>query len=171
MSLIVENGTGLANANGYISEADADAYHVDYGNPAAWSGATTAVKEDAIRLATQYLDAVYGRRWLGYRNLSTQALAWPRTNVTDYDGYVLSSSVLPIKLVQAAAVLALAKVNGDTLLPDVTDPSAIKSTKSKVGPLSSDKEYFGGKAMYKKYSLVDSLIASLIKTNNEMQRS
>lgn len=171
MALIVEDGTGLANSNGYISVADADTYHADFGNPTAWSGATTAVKENAIRMATQYLDAVFGGRWKGLRNLSTQALHWPRSNVSDYDDFVLSSSAIPIQLEQSAAVLALANVNGDTLLPDVTDPSAVKSTKSKVGPLSSEKEYFGGKAHYKKYSLVDSLVAVLILSINEMQRS
>ena len=36
MALIVEDGTGLANAESYVSVADATTYHTNYGNT-AWT--------------------------------------------------------------------------------------------------------------------------------------
>ena len=74
MALVVEDGTGLSTAESYISVADADTYHSDRGN-ALWTG-TDAVKEEALRQATEYLDATYD--WKGSISLTTQALNWPR---------------------------------------------------------------------------------------------
>lgn len=171
MALTVENGTGLASAESYTSVSGADTYHTAYGNPAAWSGATTAVKETALRTATQYLDAVYGLRWKGLRANEGQGLDWPRANAEDYDGYVIASTSLPADLENANSILALAHVNGDTLVPDIADPSAIKRTRSKIAVLETEKEYFGGKSLYKKYTLVEKILKDLIYSNAELQRS
>ena len=67
MSLIVEDATGLSTAESYLSVANADTYHASYTGSTAWSGASTGTKERALRRATQYLDSVYGGRWLGER--------------------------------------------------------------------------------------------------------
>ena len=40
MALIVEDGTGVTNANTYISEANADAYLAQFGPNTAWDAAT-----------------------------------------------------------------------------------------------------------------------------------
>lgn len=170
MALIVEDGTGLSTANSYLSEADADTYHTDHGNPTAWSGATSAVKEEALRLATQYLDNVYGQRWRGVRIEELMALQWPRSSVVDYDGFNLLTTALPQKLQDATAEMALKKVNGDTLLPDVSDPSTLESIRFKATVIESEKHYIGGKAFYKRYSTVDRLVAGLIHNNKELQR-
>ena len=42
MALTHEDGTGKADAESYLSVTDADTYHTAHGDPAAWSGATTA---------------------------------------------------------------------------------------------------------------------------------
>lgn len=54
MALIVEDGTGLADAESYLSVADADTYHADRNNE-AWQDYSTAEKEAALRKATQYI--------------------------------------------------------------------------------------------------------------------
>ena len=66
MSLIVEDGTGKSNAESYISVADADTYHSNRDNT-DWAALTTAEKERLLRIATDYMVAVYRLRWDGYR--------------------------------------------------------------------------------------------------------
>lgn len=78
MALIVEDGTGLPDAEAYISVADADAYFAARGN-AVWAALDTPQKEAALRLGADYMGAVYGPKWCGKRLTDTQALDWPRT--------------------------------------------------------------------------------------------
>ena len=51
MSLVVEDGTGKADAESYISVADADTYHSNRGNT-DWAALTTTEKEQLLRGAT-----------------------------------------------------------------------------------------------------------------------
>lgn len=78
MALIVEDGSGLPNAEAYISVEDADAYFSVRGN-AAWAALGTPQKEAALRLGADYMGAVYGPKWCGKRLTDAQALDWPRT--------------------------------------------------------------------------------------------
>lgn len=77
MTLVAEDGTGLPGAESYASVSAADAYFVNRGNE-AWAGLSTPAKEAALRLATDYMGAVYGRLWRSCRKTETQALDWPR---------------------------------------------------------------------------------------------
>lgn len=77
MTLVHEDGTGLANAESFASVATADTYFADRGN-AAWAALTTTAKEQALRLATDHMGATWGALWRGYRKTEAQALDWPR---------------------------------------------------------------------------------------------
>jgi len=172
MALIVEDGTGKSDAESYLSEADADTYHTAHGNPTAWSGATSAAKEEALRMGTQYLDVVYGQRWLGSRSNTDQALAWPRSDVVDYDGLLIASNTIPQDLKDAtaeAAIRHISETNG--LLPDVSEPGDIASETDKVGPISTSRTYVGGRSQLKQFSLIDGLIAGLVAGAGRIIRS
>ena len=80
MSLIVEDGTGLANAESLCSVADADTIHAARGNT-AWAALTTPQKEQNLRKGTDYMTGKYTTLRAGYRRLATQALDWPREDV------------------------------------------------------------------------------------------
>lgn len=109
MSLIVEDGTGLATAQSYISVADAATYLAAKGDT-TWAAATDASREAALVRATAYLDGAYGQRWPGSRSLSTQALDWPRSYAWDRDGYGLTGVPQAVKNATCeAAVLELAE--------------------------------------------------------------
>ncbi len=170
MALIVEDGTGKSDAESYISVADATTYHAAYNNPASWSGAATADQENALRVSAQYLDAVYGRRWAGYRANEGQALDWPRSGAEDLDGYAIDDDSVPIELERATAILALKVIDGDTLLPDIATPGQISSESAQVGALSTSKTYLGGKGEYKRYSLVEHILAPLIRVGSGVDR-
>ncbi|MGB0972784.1 MAG: DnaT-like ssDNA-binding protein, partial [Mycobacterium sp.] len=142
MALTVEDGTGLAAAESYASAAEAIAYldaHAASGSSNVFTAASTPDQEIALRAATDYLDGNYSSRWLGYRANQVQALDWPRSDVTDIDGYAIASTTVPQRLKDATAELALrfiATSSGhDTqrLQPDQTPPVGqvtVKRTKA-----------------------------------------
>ena len=171
MALVVEDGTGLTNADSYLSEADADTYVAAHGADAVWTAALTADKEEALRLATQALDAQYGGQWRGLRANDTQALDWPRENAEDDDGYAIDDESVPTALEHACAELAVKEVNGDTLVADLTNPGAVKRELRKVGPITKEDEYVGGKSQIKSYRLVEMLLRPLIHPSNQVARA
>lgn len=143
MALVVEDGSGLALADSYVSIADADAYHLAMGNT-TWTGADS-VKEPALRRATQYIDANF--TFKGEPLTTTQGLEFPRV---DADGYLPD---WPIKnLVAATCELALRALSG-TL---VDDTAAESIRREKVGPIET--EYFRNDGAQKRYPIVDKLL-------------
>lgn len=84
MTLTVETGVGLANADSYVSAADALSYAT--ANGLAWPTDVPA-QEAAVRRATMWIDATYRSRFPGYRrNRRLQALEWPRVQAFALEG-------------------------------------------------------------------------------------
>ena len=81
MSLICEDGSGKSDSESYISVADASSYHTARGNTAWAALATDALREAALRRATDYMRQAYRSRWQGYKVNEDQALDWPRYDV------------------------------------------------------------------------------------------
>ncbi|HET6416467.1 MAG TPA: DnaT-like ssDNA-binding protein [Polyangiales bacterium] len=162
-TFVVETGTGSSTANSYSTEAAADQYHENYGDPTDWSGATTTVKENALRVATQYMDARFGTRWLGTKANETQRLDWPRCGAV-VEEYTIDSDVIPEPLQDTTAVLALKHVQGTALIPDVTNAGTLSRVRVKVGPIEEEKEYAGsfGETDQTTFELAERLIASLV---------
>lgn len=139
MALIVEDGTGLPDAEAYISVADADAYHAARGN-AAWAALAEPAKEAALRLATDYMEAEYGPRWRGNRLTAEQALSWPR----GVEG-------VPEAVRRANAELAV-RASAGPLLAD-QGPAVKQET---VGPISVT--YADGARQSTRYAAVDAAL-------------
>ncbi len=167
MALVVEDGSGLSTAESYLSVADADTYHAAHSASTTWSGADTSDKENALRVATQYLDVEYGIRWQGLRGSSTQALDWPRSNV-EVDGFLLSSTSLPTELKSATAEMALRQLSSP-IIPDVSDPMVIEES-VKVDVIEESKKYAGPKTKLKQYTIVEKLIRRLLVQTTKMVR-
>ncbi|TWI69055.1 hypothetical protein IP91_00120 [Pseudoduganella lurida] len=148
MALIVETGTGLANAASYASVAAADAYHASRGN-ALWNTLATERKEQLLRAATDYM-VVYAASWSGSRQYAEQALDWPRDGAEAFD-FDVPQSTVPAQVVNACAVLAL-KAAAGPLLPD---PAQAKK-RQKVGPL--EVEYQDYSTSTKRYASVDAML-------------
>lgn len=125
MTLTIENGVGLPDADALISLAACNTYHVAKGN-AAWAGAD-ADKESAIRRATAYLSRSVA--WAGVRTHGrAQALAWPRSGCVDIEGYGIASSEIPVEVIDACAELALIELEAPGAMSPVVTPSeAVKS--------------------------------------------
>lgn len=162
MALVVETGAGLANAEAYISVADADAYFAARGN-AAWAALTIDQKEQNLRKGADYMTAEYAGRWAGQRVTQTQALDWPRVYVPRRDvagGYGPSpiywpSNVVPEPVRRANAELAVRAAGGEL------EPDAGAQVKSEtVGPISV--VYQDGARQGTAFKAVDNMLAPLL---------
>src|SRR3990167_1017081 len=168
MALVVEDGTGLANANSYISVADADTYFADRNNT-DWDNVEE--KEAALILATDYMVSMYRLRWKGYKVLTTQALDWPRYEVDKPDSNYAcrafyESNEIPIEIKRACAELALRSVVTGGLTPDVSSDDQLSSVK--VGPI--ELSYKEGSSPVKTFRQVSAILAPFIVGSNGMGR-
>ena len=118
MSLICEDGSGKSDSESYISVADASSYHTARGNTAWAALATDALREAALRRATDYMRQAYRSRWQGYKVNEDQALDWPRYGV-EVEGYAVDSDIVPTEVKNACAELAL-RASAADLNPDLT---------------------------------------------------
>ena len=103
---------GAANANSYITVAEADAYFETHLYGEEWIAMDDEDKEKALYMAARLLDQY---DWKGLKaNNSTQALRWPRSLVLDREGwFYLDSATIPVFLKQATAELARYMTFGD----------------------------------------------------------
>ena len=168
MSIIVESGLGLPNAESYIDVAGADAYH-DGRQNTAWAALDTPTKEALLRRATEYMVGQYRAQWKGRRTGATQALDWPRFNVQLPDvgfGRVAAYipwTVVPTDVCNACAVLAL-QANSGPLAPPLT-----RTVKEKViGPIKT--VYADGAPEHVRYRAVDQMLAAYLTGNGTSGR-
>jgi len=100
----IDATVGGVSANSYITEAEGDTYwDANYYNT-TWTALSSANKQTLSIMATRLLD--YWVDWIGSKATSTQALRWPRYDVTDRDGYWVDGNVIPTFLKNASAELA-----------------------------------------------------------------
>ena len=143
MGLITQNNTGtMANANGYIDIAYADAYFLSLNkDDADWADLDIEVKEAAIISATSHIDNSNMGNFKGNRLTEAQVTQFPRTGLADFDGYVVSG--VPELLMRATAEYAI-RASVEVLTPDPTYEDSgmpIKQKKEKVGPIEESTTY------------------------------
>lgn len=164
MPLIVEDGSGIANADSYCSLAEASAYHADRGNTLWATGMSDTEREQALRRGTEYMVQVYRDLWAGSRKTIAQSLDWPRYEVpikdspTGYGAFpsYYADDEVPLAVRQACAVMAFKAASGD-LAPDVGTP--VK--REKVGPI--EVEYQDGARQTVRYQVLDNMLAPFLR--------
>ncbi len=166
MALIVEDGTSKTDSESYASVADADAYFTGRTGSSTWAAttSTTALKEQALRDATDYIEETYNARFRGRKSDEDQALSFPRYHLVDYDGYAIDSDEIPTKLKRATMELAV-RALGQDLQPDLDSPGEIAEEESTVGSLSKRTKYVGGKGNLKSYRVVRMLLREFVFGN------
>lgn len=168
----VETGLGSATANSYVTVAEADQYFLDHAPPAAWTAAVQATKEQALRIASQYLDTMYNARWLGFRTNRTQNLCWPRSAVVDLEGFGYDTRTIPQRVKDACCEAARRQISGTVLLPDQVNPGTITSTDVQVGPLKKSVTYGGaGYSQIPAFKQIRGLLRLLLKSANIAERA
>lgn len=137
MALTVEDGTGLADSNSYVTVAEAKAY-------AAARGIELPVDDDDVEVllikAMDYLEAqrskYQGRKtWprpdMDVSHPHAQALQWPRVGVVLDCSYDLPDNVIPEELKRAQSQLTIEVFAGLELMPS-SDGSMVKREKVDV---------------------------------------
>jgi hypothetical protein len=97
-TIVVEDGTGLANSNSYASEAQLTTYAADRN--------VTVTGTAAVLLITA-MDYIEQQPFKGNKNTKEQALQWPRFSVW-IDSYSIDSDEIPLLLLEAQMEAALA---------------------------------------------------------------
>lgn len=116
MTLIIEDGTGKADAQSYASAATIEAYCVARAYSAWTDNGDDDAKDAAILRAMTFLDSM---NWHGYAANAGQALEWPRACMEDRNGRAIDSNVIPSPVVHALAELALRELaSPGATLPD-----------------------------------------------------
>jgi len=148
----------VKNTNSYVDLADADIYFGDRLDVAAWTGATDALKEQALVTATSMLDE---QRWVGIAVSATQPLAFPRIG-TYFDPRIgtevaFDETETPDRVIKATYEQAYHLLNNDGLLDSTSSVENIK-----VGPIELENI----KSSSKKSSAVRSLITPMLVNGN-----
>lgn len=115
MALIVEDGTGVANANSYGTIGAARSYAVDRNITLS---ATDSVVSGQLVMGTDYLES-FAQQFVGSPTSPTQALSWPRQNVMANSDTPFPSNSIPIDLIHALFECVIAQFNGVELQPSV----------------------------------------------------
>jgi hypothetical protein len=183
MAFVVEDGTGISNANAYAAEAFVDSYHTDRLN-AAWTSLTdSALKQAAIIKATDYID--YRWDFIGDRKkaFELQSLKWPRIGAwVQVDEKTLLANQVPLQVQNACAEYALLAVNlasaagtlGD-LAPalEVDDTGGkIIAKREKVGPVEEETKFSGsfGLITLRPYPAADNWLRDLVLHGRKVAR-
>jgi len=166
--LIVEDGSNVSDAESYCTVAFADTYFSNRGN-AAWAVLTTALKEEALRRSTDYMEQMFRADWKGYRKYATQSLSWPRFGVYGEPVLIgnpelaypllISDTIVPIEVQRACAELALRASAGE-LYPDVSE----RITQETIGPIST--KYALNSPSTPQYKAINAMLSPYLKNGS-----
>ena len=184
--LIVEDGSGIEDANSYSDIATALAY-INLRQSAKLTPFKSAIESNrvaALILASEYIDL----RWR-YEGVITfpgddvtlpQALQWPRDGAVDDRGLIVADDELPLSLVNATIEYAARAINPTTfdaqsLLSDrpVDDDSGkfITEKTEVLGPLRETTKWSGskGRTTWVDYGNADRIMrnSGLLATSGE----
>lgn len=128
MTLIVEDGTGKADAEAYQTVAEFRAHCEAYGLDL--TGKTDAQCEIALRKALAFIDTIY--RYKGTRLSAGQAAEFPRAGCTDWSGFVVTG--VPQRVKRASGFLGHTALS-EELYTDLDRGGMV--TSESVGPIST----------------------------------
>lgn len=151
--MIVEDGSGIAGANSYVTTEEANTFHADRSN-GAWTAASTGFKESALINASDYIDANY--KFDSFTSSSTQGLAWPRYGILNEAGYAQAG--VPVAVKKATMMLALEALSGS--LQGAQDSAQVLSTEQSLDGVGSTKMTFA-KNTKARFPAVDAILASV----------
>lgn len=120
--LIIEDGTGKADAESFATAADLVSYAAKYGVAVP---ATEPEQEALLRRSAVQMQVM---TWKGCRANSDQALSWPRKDAV-VDGEILPSNYIPARIEYGQMALA-AEIHADDIDPPEKRTGAV--TKERV---------------------------------------
>lgn len=166
VEIIVEDGTGIYQANSPVSIEDADAFWAQQGN-FDWDASED--KGAALVRGTQYVAQRYADRWKGKRTYGRQqTLDWPRTGVVDRDGNEVADDEMPIEYKNAVYVASLMASLGET---DMTTEESRVIRSEKIGAMAITYESAGSwtEAGLRFPDCLDDILNNLVTSRNSAQ--
>ena len=162
-TIIVEDGTGLSNANSYVSVADADTYLGDRGYT-VWTDSTEEDLQISLIRATDYVDQ---NVFKSVALTEGQARQFPRYDLVDRTGEQVGSTV-PVEIVNATCEYALAVIgDGDGLVelnptPTQSTSRSLTYTREKAGEVEREYHYDAGEGVRTKvlYPRADGILST-----------
>jgi len=150
--LVIEDGSGKANSNSYVTEAELTTYATD-------RGVTLTAADDAAKaiLLIQAMDYIESLNFKGDKATESQALQWPRVGVM-IDGYYVDSDEIPELLKQAQMENAIGIDSGVNPLANVPR----ETIKEKVGDI--EVEYSSGALSQTYLKAAETKAAKLVKS-------
>lgn len=116
MTLIIEDGSIVDNANSYVTLAESRAYALERGITLPTDDAEL---EALLILGMDYLESKRAQ-YQGYKVSGNQSLQWPRYYV-QIDGFDFASDEIPQELKDAEMQLAIDENAGITLQPSTSE--------------------------------------------------
>lgn len=134
MSLTVEDGTGLEDADSYVDQTDFETYCENLN--VILTDFSDEKIEAALRKGTSFVDGYYRGQWPGTKvNGRDQALEWPREDAIDAGGHDIDDESVPREVIKATNEAAIRELQTPGVLsPDVKLGAQIAS--QEVGPVS-----------------------------------
>lgn len=154
IEIIVETGSGVADANAYVDVAAARAYALN-------RGVTLPVSDDEVAVwlikATDYLEA-QACQYQGQKTNCNNSLQWPRSGVV-VCCVEIPSDVIPKQLKDAQCALVLVQKEGLVLQPNVSAQDYV--TEETVGPITTKYANPIQAGITPRFTSVDALLAPL----------
>jgi hypothetical protein len=125
-----------ANANSYVSNADADTYFSDRLNSDKWTGSDETTQDQALVTATSIIER---EKFKGARTSDSQDLEFPRTGLTDRYGDAVSDSVIPNEVKLSTYELAIELLTNS----GIQTKGNVSSNKKRLITGEVQVEYFG----------------------------
>jgi hypothetical protein len=162
MAFTLEDGTGISDANAYVSLDFCITYCTDRG--LTFSTSPSSLGEEAIVRATAALDAMYRFRFNGYKTHGrNQALEWPRTAAYDREGYLISGALIPIEIQNAVSEMAVREyASPGSMLPDLERGGAVQMLRAG----SVEVQYAANAAMATTFQLIDGMLTGLLLSSS-----
>ena len=159
--IVVEDGSGVANADSYVTVAEARAYASKRGFTTL-DALTDGEVEAKIILAMDMVEG-YRDRFKGSKTSSTQALQWPREDVV-IDGIEIANDNIPTELKNALSQLTVDAVN-TTLQPNLGGRTV---TKEKVDVVEIEYAAQGAAADYTVFDKFEKMLAPLLSSTGPL---
>jgi len=172
MAFLVEDGTGLATSNSYLSVAGFKIYHTD--RKRDFSVHTDETIQSALIEASDYIDRRYV--YVGYRTRGrAQAMEWPRSSAIDVGDNLIDANSIPYEIAFSCAELALT-ATAAALIPNIEfDPSGgfVTEQTDTVGTVRHSVKYSTtrGRKAFPSYGSADSLLRRLARFNLQLVRA
>lgn len=113
MTLIVEDGSGIYEANSYAGPGFVRTYLVQRNRATAWIAATRAVQNAALIAATDYIDKRFGARFLGMKAFTQISVS--ASNILTFYANPVADDTVTIGTVTYTFKVAAANANEVTI--------------------------------------------------------